>query len=100
MKTAKGGAKRKTRSESDDGKRSVHNHLERQRRVDLRNLFEKMRKLIPELAQHEKSPKVQILKKGTAYCLGLSVEENNLVLEKLKLEKQNRLLRERIAEMS
>lgn len=83
--------------ESDEGRRSVHNSLERQRRVDLRNAFEYLRLLVPETKILEKAPKVQILKKAAVYCKQLQHTEERLLREKEKLKKQMQFLQQRKA---
>ncbi|XP_064078834.1 N-myc proto-oncogene protein-like [Macrobrachium nipponense] len=93
MKTTK--HRRRNRGESDEGRRSVHNSLERQRRVDLRNAFEYLRLLVPETKDLEKAPKVQILKKAALHCKQLQVTEQRLMREKEKLRKQLEYLQQR-----
>lgn len=93
MKTSK--HRRRSRGESDEGRRSVHNSLERQRRVDLRNAFEYLRLLVPETKVLEKAPKVQILKKAALHCKQLHVTEQRLLREKEKLRKQLEHLQQR-----
>ncbi|XP_047479469.1 transcriptional regulator Myc-A-like isoform X1 [Penaeus chinensis] len=95
MKTTK--HRRRNRVESDEGRRSVHNSLERQRRVDLRNAFEYLRLLVPETKILEKAPKVQILKKAAVYCKQLQHTEERLLREKEKLKKQMQFLQQRKA---
>ncbi|XP_046587207.1 myc protein [Neodiprion lecontei] len=61
-----------SRSSSDDEpdteKRSLHNNMERQRRIELRNAFEDLRVLVPEVQMKEKAPKVVILRQAAVYC--------------------------------
>ncbi|XP_012259403.2 myc protein isoform X2 [Athalia rosae] len=61
-----------SRSSSDDEpdteKRSLHNNMERQRRIELRNSFEELRVLVPEVEMKEKAPKVVILRQAAVYC--------------------------------
>ncbi|XP_045605143.1 myc proto-oncogene protein isoform X2 [Procambarus clarkii] len=87
--------KRRNRVESDEGRRSVHNSLERQRRVDLRNAFEYLRQLVPDTKVLEKAPKVQILKKAALHCKQLHLTEQRLLKEKEKLKKQLEELQQR-----
>ena len=83
MKTTK--SKKRPRSETDEGKRSVHNSLERQRRVDLRNSFDYLRKLVPAIEKLEKSPKVQILRKSTEYIVELEAFDKSYKESKAQL---------------
>lgn len=75
----------------------MHNSLERMRRVDLRNAFEDLRNLVPDLCDREKAPKVEILRRASEHCYSLTQRERLLSQEK---EKQKRLqgeLRRRLA---
>lgn len=54
--------------EPDTEKRSMHNNMERQRRVELRQAFEMLRLLVPALCDKEKAPKVAILRQSASYC--------------------------------
>ncbi|XP_066918569.1 uncharacterized protein [Clytia hemisphaerica] len=71
--------------------RATHNILERQRRNDLKLRFSILRDNIPELASHEKAPKIQILRKGLEYLTILKSEEQKLIADK-ELEKQRKLI--------
>jgi len=80
-------------------RRSLHNNLERQRRIDLRNAFEELRVLIPETADNEKAAKVAILNYGAQYCSEVQTEERKLLLEKSSLKRQQERLREQVARL-
>lgn len=49
-------------------KRSLHNNMERQRRIDLRNAFEDLRRLVPEVSKRDRAAKVVILREAAVYC--------------------------------
>lgn len=49
-------------------KRSLHNNMERQRRIDLRNAFEDLRRLVPEVSKRDRAAKVVILREAALYC--------------------------------
>ena len=51
--------------DSDDDKKASHNSLERKRRNDLKTSFISLRKVIPDLEENERAPKVTILQKAT-----------------------------------
>jgi Myc proto-oncogene protein len=70
-------------------KRNLHNNMERQRRIGLKNLFEELKCHIPSLKEKERAPKVNILREAAAYCTKLRREEEQYA-ELLK--KHNRLL--------
>lgn len=85
-----------SRSSSDDEpdteKRSLHNNMERQRRIELRNAFEDLRVLVPEVEAKEKAPKVAILRQAASYCYRLSDVDrmNDAKVNELK-RKQDKL---------
>lgn len=59
-------------------KRNLHNDLERQRRVGLKNLFEELKCQIPSLRDKERAPKVSILREAAQLCTELSREQETL----------------------
>ncbi|XP_018569007.1 transcriptional regulator Myc-1 isoform X2 [Anoplophora glabripennis] len=80
-------------------KRSLHNNMERQRRIDLRNAFEDLRLLIPEVSKKEKAAKVVILREASKYCYQLgntSVDYNNQLNE---LRREQEQLRRRVSQL-
>lgn len=70
-------------------KRNLHNNMERQRRIGLKNLFEQLKCHIPALKDKERAPKVNILREAAAYCTKLRREEEQYA-ELVK--KNNRLM--------
>lgn len=70
-------------------KRNLHNNMERQRRIGLKNLFEQLKCHIPALKDKERAPKVNILREAAAYCTKLRRDEE-LYAELMK--KNHRLL--------
>lgn len=70
-------------------KRNLHNNMERQRRIGLKNLFEQLKCHIPALKDKERAPKVNILREAAAYCTKLRRDEEHYA-ELMK--KHNRLL--------
>lgn len=70
-------------------KRNLHNNMERQRRIGLKNLFEELKCHIPSLREKERAPKVNILREAAAHCTKLRREEEQYA-ELMK--KHNRLL--------
>lgn len=88
---------RRNISDSDDAdsqeKRNLHNDMERQRRIGLKNLFEELKSTIPNIADKERAPKVNILREATILCTRLTREaehyqalkkHNAKLLQKLK----------------
>jgi len=78
--------------ENDPDRRATHNVLERRRRVDLKNSFERLRECVPNLESQEKSPKVVVLRKAADYIGVLSKREHELEKEKLILQGQKQVL--------
>lgn len=76
-------------------KRSMHNNMERQRRVDLRNAFEDLRVLVPEVSSRERAAKVVILREASLYCnkLGNIGMAMNRKVEELRRQQERLRLR-------
>ncbi|CAD6223405.1 GSCOCG00011748001-RA-CDS [Cotesia congregata] len=83
--------------EPDTDKRNLHNNMERQRRIELRNAFDDLRCLIPDLQIKDKAPKVAILRQGSKYCMKLRETEKKLVAQKLELKKRQYKLRTKLS---
>lgn len=83
--------------EPDTDKRNLHNNMERQRRIELRDAFDKLRELIPELKTKDKAPKVAILKQASDYCRKLSDVHEGQTAEKLRLLKIQKKLKDRVS---
>lgn len=49
--------------------------MERQRRIDLRNLFNDLKKLIPDISKKQRAAKVLILRGAAQYCQELQHTE-------------------------
>lgn len=92
-----------SRSSSDDEpdteKRSLHNNMERQRRIELRNAFEELRVLVPEVEMKEKAPKVVILRQAAVYC-DMLTEIGHATLSKVtELKRRQDRLRTRLSQL-
>lgn len=70
-------------------KRNLHNNMERQRRIGLKNLFEELKNQIPSLKDKERAPKVNILREAAGYCTKLRRDED---LHAELTRKHNRLM--------
>ncbi|XP_063706070.1 myc protein [Culicoides brevitarsis] len=55
-------------------KRNLHNDMERQRRIGLKNLFEELKSTIPSIKDKERAPKVNILREAALLCNKLTRE--------------------------
>lgn len=78
-------------------KRSLHNNMERQRRVDLRNAFEDLRVVVPELSNNARAAKVVILKEASHYCRQLTYDSKSLQQESTALERERERLLARVS---
>ncbi|XP_059050742.1 myc proto-oncogene protein [Achroia grisella] len=56
-------------------RRSIHNDMERLRRIGLKNLFDELKKQIPATRDKERAPKVVILREAASLCRRLRDEE-------------------------
>ncbi|XP_058175669.1 uncharacterized protein LOC131290534 [Anopheles ziemanni] len=77
-------------------KRNLHNDMERQRRIGLKNLFEELKRQIPNLRDKDRAPKVNILREAAALCNRLNRESdqiNELRQHQKKLYERVRFLR-------
>lgn len=80
-------------------KRNMHNNMERQRRIDLRNAFEDLRMLVPEVSCKEKAAKVAILREAAQYCYQLGNLSTNMMRQKVELKRQQERLRTRVSQL-
>ncbi|XP_056641721.1 transcriptional regulator Myc-A-like [Diorhabda sublineata] len=78
-------------------KRSLHNNMERQRRIDLRNAFEDLRVLVPEVSKKERAAKVVILREAASYCDFLSNTSKNNAKQFEDLKKKQEYLRRKLS---
>lgn len=80
-------------------KRSMHNNMERQRRIDLRNAFEDLRMLVPEVSCKAKAAKVAILREAAQYCNHLRISSNDMMKQRVELKRQQERLRARVSQL-
>lgn len=90
------GSKSSSEDELDTEKRSLHNNMERQRRVELRHYFEDLRRLVPAVEPKEKAAKVTILRQAALYCDTLSRINISNKAEISELSRRQELLRARL----
>lgn len=81
-------------------RRNHHNILERMRRSELRDQFEKLRRLVPELVQAPKAPKQTILNQASAWIHKLEKDEKLLLLKKDFYQKQVEKTLEALGQLS
>lgn len=80
-------------------KRNLHNDMERQRRIGLKNLFEALKKQIPSIKDKERAPKVNILREAAKLCEALTREDQQLMEQKAKLKEELRRKQELLAQL-
>lgn len=80
-------------------KRSLHNNMERQRRIDLRNAFEDLRHLVPEVSKKERAAKVVILREASQYCRFLTSSHQNYLTHIEELKRKQEWLRSRVSSL-
>ncbi|CAH1397996.1 unnamed protein product [Nezara viridula] len=83
----------------DTEKRSLHNNMERLRRVDLRNAFEDLRQLVPATADSHKAAKVTILKDATHYVRELHLKDRNCSAQLAALRREQDRLRTTLSQL-
>lgn len=97
-KKARGAGRRARRTPTDTEsdpetpemeRRSLHNDMERMRRIGLKNLFDELKNQIPATRDKERAPKVVILREAASLCRRLQKED--MEREYLKRQ-QNKLL--------
>jgi len=77
--------------------RDLHNSMERQRRVDLKNAFDGLKICVPEIADSDRASKLMILDKAADFCQSLKKKESSLSGEKDKEKRKNTLLRKKLS---
>jgi hypothetical protein len=81
-------------------KRNLHNDMERQRRIGLKNLFEELKRQIPTIRDKDRAPKVNILREAATLCTKLNREQeqyNALKKQQTRLLARVRQLRAQLA---
>jgi hypothetical protein len=76
--------------------REIHNHMERQRRNELKVSFDELKACIPDIATSEKVSKQMILDTALENCKLLRSREISMKLRKDKLKKANSELKEKL----
>lgn len=73
--------------------------MERQRRIDLRNAFEDLRLLVPEVTKKERAAKVVILREAAIYCDTLGDTSEKMCKQKDDLRREQDRLRARLSQL-
>ena len=93
-------ASKESKRLDDRGNRLSHNDIERQRRNDMKSRFDSLKSVIPEIEKLERAPKIQILSRATEFINKLHLEEKRLDNEKELERKRNRLLLDKLVQLT
>jgi len=91
------------RSKADDKKyrkfeeeRELHNSMERQRRIELKDAYDHLKSIIPNISNVDKVSKLMILNTATDYCKSMEAKIGRLELIKQRENDKKRLLLEQL----
>merc|ERR1711892_247704 len=73
--------------------RDVHNHMERQRRTDLKSAFDQLKDFVPTVANSEKASKQMVLDQAIDHCKSLKMKEMSAREQKTNVLQRNELLK-------
>ena len=76
--------------------RELHNSMERQRRVELKDAYDGLKERIPSIAQEDKVSKLMILNTAADYCKGVEARLARLRRDRLREADRGRRLQERL----
>jgi hypothetical protein len=76
--------------------REIHNSMERQRRIELKNEFESLKSLVPELVNNDKVSKLTVLNVAARYVERLETSLTRLKWRKELLKEKKKQLLERL----
>ncbi|XP_063981126.1 transcriptional regulator Myc-like isoform X2 [Diachasmimorpha longicaudata] len=96
MKSSSSSSRSSSDDEPDVQKRNLHNDMERRRRIDLRNAYEDLRQLVPEIQDKERAAKVTILRQSAKYCSMLREDDETSITRISELRSRQRKLYRRL----
>ncbi|KAK3574262.1 hypothetical protein QTP86_004386 [Hemibagrus guttatus] len=82
--------------EDDEERRRTHNVMERQRRNELKNCFQRLRDHVPELSNNDKASKVMILKRAKESIRNLETKGQKLSKKRDRLREKQEQLKARL----
>ena len=87
--------------EEDEGEkpkdaRDLHNHMERQRRTELKNAFDYVKKSVPTISNSERVSKQMILDKSIDYCRSVRQKEAAMNKYRRSLQEKNSILKKKL----
>ena len=77
--------------------RDLHNSMERQRRVDLKNAFDNLKVQVPEIADSDRASKLMILDQAAEFCSALLRREASLGEQRDRERRRNSLMKKKLA---
>jgi len=77
----------------DTERRRLHNNMERQRRINMKESYEQLRMQVPAVAGNDRASKVSILKQGATFIKSLTEIGNSLKINITNLRQQNEMLK-------
>ncbi|XP_018372300.1 PREDICTED: transcriptional regulator Myc-2-like, partial [Trachymyrmex cornetzi] len=80
----------------DTEKRRLHNNMERQRRINMKESYEQLRMQVPAVAGNDRASKVSILKQGAMFINSLTEIGNTLKTNVTYLRQQNEMLKRKL----
>ena len=80
--------------------REIHNSMERQRRIDLKNEFDNLKTLIPDIAGSDKVSKLNVLNYSAEYVKRLERTDLKLKLRKQQLKEKRLKLLEQLKQLN
>lgn len=85
--------------EDDSVKRNLHNDMERQRRISMKNSFDVLKRHVPAIADKDRVAKVNILKQAEVFVKEQQTENHDTAKQLKQVEKQNSILKRRLDEL-
>lgn len=80
-------------------RRSLHNDMERQRRIGLKNLFDELKSVVPAISQKDRAPKVVVLREAALLCERVQIQEQNMDDEMDQLKMKQAMLMARLKQL-
>ena len=79
--------------------RELHNSMERQRRVELKDAYDSLKERIPSIATEDKVSKLMILNTASDFCQGMEGQLSKLRRERQRELERSRKLRQHLASL-
>ncbi|XP_018350445.1 PREDICTED: myb-like protein P [Trachymyrmex septentrionalis] len=86
-------------SSEDTERRRLHNDMERQRRVNMKQSYEHLRMEVPAVADNDRASKVSILKQGATFIKSLTELDNVLKIKAIPLRQKNAMLKRQLRKL-